>query len=87
MDHSHVISEKIVFKKDPYLVRQLLTKFSIGFRDSRLEEKVIRKWIHKGLPVTNIQLNSNVTKLPIEKIASAKIDPGLKEKILGFKTH
>jgi hypothetical protein len=87
MDHSHMIPEKVVFKKDAYIIRQLLTKFSTGFRDSRLEEKVIREWMHKGLPVTKIQLNSNVTKLPIEKIASANIDPGLKEKILGYETH
>jgi hypothetical protein len=87
MDKSHMIPEKVVFKKDAYIIRQLLTKFSAGFRDSRLEEKVIREWMRKGLPVTKIQLNSNVTKLPIEKIASANIDPGLKEKILGFEAY
>ncbi len=80
-----MIREKVVFKRDPYLVRHLLSKFSAGFKDSRLENKVIREWMHKGLPVTKIQLDSNVTKLPIEKIASAKIDPELKEKILGFE--
>ncbi len=85
IDHSHMIREKVVFKRDPYLVRHLLSKFSAGFKDSRLENKVIREWMHKGLPVTKIQLDSNVTKLPIEKIASAKIDPELKEKILGFE--
>ena len=85
IDHSHMIQEKVVFKRDPYLVRHLLSKFSTGFKDSRLENKVIREWMHKGLPVTKIRLDSNVTKLPIEKIASAKIDPELKEKILGFE--
>jgi hypothetical protein len=85
IDHSHMMLEKVVFKRDPYLVRHLLSKFSAGFKDGRLENKVIREWMHKGLPVTKIQLDSNVTKLPIEKIASAKIDPELKEKILGFE--
>lgn len=86
-DNSHVLQEKVVFKRDPYLVRHLITKFSTGFKDSRLEDKVVREWMRNGLPLTKIQLDSNVTKLPIEKIASTRIDPGLKEKILGFETQ
>jgi hypothetical protein len=87
VDHSRLIQEKVVFKNDPTLIRHLLSRFSSGFKDTRLEDRVMKEWMHKGLPVTTIPLDSNVTKLPIDKVASVKIDPELKEKIFKFESQ
>lgn len=87
MDHSQIIHEKVVFKNDPTLIHHLLSRFSTGFKDSRLENRVVKEWIHKRLPMTTIPLDSNVTRIPIDKIASVKIDPDLKEKIFKFESQ
>ena len=87
VDHSRLIQEKVVFKNDPTLIRHLLSRFSTGFKDKRLEDRVMKEWMHKGLPVTTIPLESNVTRLPIDKIASVKIDHELKEKIFKFESQ
>jgi hypothetical protein len=87
MDHSQIIHEKVVFKNDPALIHHLLSRFSTGFKDTRLENRVVKEWIHKRLPMTTIPLDSNVTRLPIDKIASVKIDPDLKEKIFKFESQ
>jgi len=87
MDQSQIIHEKVVFKNDPTLIHHLLSRFSTGFKDTRLENRVVKEWIHKRLPMTSIPLDSNVTRIPIDKIASVKIDPDLKEKIFKFETQ
>jgi hypothetical protein len=86
-DHTRLLQEKVVFQSDPTLIRHILRKFPVGFKDNRLEDRVLKEWMYKGLPVTRIPVESNVIRLPIDKIASLQIDPALKEKIYEFESE
>ena len=84
-DHTRVILEKVVFRNVPALIRNLLRRFPVGFKDERLEGRVMKEWMHKGLSVTRIPLDSNVTRSPIDKIAFLQIDQELREKISRYE--
>jgi hypothetical protein len=52
-------------------------KFPAGFRDYKLEDKVIKNWLEKALPKSNVAIDANIVKLSAESLSKIKIDPKL----------
>ena len=74
------------------LLNHITKKFPAGFRDYKLEDKVIKFWADRNLPKSNISLDTNNVKLSVESLSKIKLDPKfilkieqLEEKSL--KTH
>ncbi len=84
-DASRLIEERVVFKSDPTLIRHITTRFPEGFRDLKLEEKIMKTWIKKGLPTSKVSLDANIIKIPIEAMACLKVEQGVKDKITEFE--
>jgi hypothetical protein len=79
-DESRLFRPGAVFS-DKSLLSHITKRFPSGFRDYRLEDKVVKHWIDRGLPVTNVSLDSNVLKIPAESLAGIKFDPALLAKL------
>jgi hypothetical protein len=84
-DATRLVEERAVFKSDPTLIRHITTRFPEGFRDLKLEEKVIKTWMSKGLPTSKVSLDANIIKIPIEAMACLKVEQGVKDKITEFE--
>jgi len=84
-DSTRLVEERAVFRSDPTLIRHITTRFPAGFRDLKLEEKVIKMWMNKGLPTSKISLDANIMKIPIEAMASLKVEQNVKDKISEFE--
>jgi hypothetical protein len=84
-DGSRLIEERAVFKSDPTLIRHITTRFPEGFRDLKLEEKIMKTWMNKGLPTSKVSLDANIIKIPIEAMACLKVEQGVKDKITEFE--
>ncbi len=59
--------------------------FPSGFRDYKLEDKVIKYWIEKNLPTTNITLDTNIAKLSPDLVSKIRLAPKLTSKIKSFE--
>ena len=79
-DETRLFEPRVVFR-DRTLRDHITKRFPAGFRDYRLEDKVIKFWTDKGLPRTNVSLDSNTIKLSAESLSKARIDPALLSKI------
>jgi hypothetical protein len=79
-DSTRLFNPRAVFD-DRTLLLHITKKFPEGFRDYKLEDKVIKHWIQKKLPTINITLDTNVIKIPAEILAKTKIDPALVKKL------
>ena len=75
-DETRLFEPRAVFN-DKTLLLHITKKFPAGFRDYKLEDKVIKYWIEKDLPKSNIALDTNIVKLSAESIAKIKLDPKL----------
>ncbi|KAF6242615.1 hypothetical protein C6988_08070 [Nitrosopumilus sp. b1] len=73
-DETRLFEPKAVFK-DRTLLLHITKKFPSGFRDFKLEDKVIKNWIEKKLPTSNITLDSNIMKISANSLAKIKINP------------
>jgi len=51
--------------------------------EKKVEDKVIKYWIEKNLPKSNISLDTNIVKLSAESLAKIKLDPKLLRYIEG----
>jgi hypothetical protein len=85
LDNGRTLDARIVFKRDRGLINHIANRFPEGFKDSRLEERVISDWIKRALPTIQIPIHSNATKIPIELISELNIDQIVREKILEFE--
>lgn len=85
-DAGKLLEEKAVFRSDPMLIKHITTRFPEGFRDFKLEDKVIKLWMDKGLSTTNVPIDANVIKIPIESMANLQVDRAVKEKIAEFES-
>jgi hypothetical protein len=85
-DTDHLLEARAVFKSDRTLIDHITKRFPDGFRDLRLEEKVVKEWINKGLPTTSIPVDENMIKIPIELMAELEVDKVVKEKIIEFES-
>ncbi|MDE1842342.1 MAG: hypothetical protein KGH95_01685 [Thaumarchaeota archaeon] len=79
-DSTRLSEPRAVFD-DKTLLLHITKKFPEGFRDYKLEDKVMKLWIEKKLPVTNITIDTNIAKIPAEIIAKTTVDPILLHQI------
>ncbi|MDE1812560.1 MAG: hypothetical protein KGH86_04905 [Thaumarchaeota archaeon] len=79
-DSTRLSEPKAVFD-DKTLLLHITTKFPEGFRDYKLEDKVMKLWIEKGLPTINITMDTNIAKIPASVIANTTIDATLLQKL------
>ena len=85
LDDSRALDPRIVFRQDRTLTRHILNRFPQGFKDVRLEEKVIRHWISQGLPTSKVPINTNAIKIPIELVSRLNVDEIVRKKIIEFE--
>jgi hypothetical protein len=87
-DEMRLFEPKAVFK-DRSLLNHITKRFPSGFKDHKLEDKVIKFWIEKNLPKINISLDTNVVKLSAESLSKITLDPIFLQKIeyLEHKSH
>jgi hypothetical protein len=83
-DNEKLFDHSKVFKKDKYLTKIINKKFENGFYDERLNDKSIRLWIHKKMPIEKMPIESNYTNLPFLSLANTEIDEAIKKKISGL---
>ena len=83
-DNERLFEPRAVFN-DKTLLLHITKKFPSGFRDYKLEDKVIKFWIEKNLPTTNIALDTNITKLSADFISKIQLKPDLMSKIKSFE--
>jgi hypothetical protein len=79
-DETRLFEPKAVFK-DRTLLDHITKRFPAGFRDHKLEDKVMKFWLEKNLPKINISLDANIVKLSAESLSKIKIDPAFLHKI------
>jgi hypothetical protein len=79
-DETRLFEPRVVFK-DRTLLNHITKRFPAGFRDYKLEDKVMKFWADKNLPKTNIFLDTNTVKLSAESISKIKIAPAFISKI------
>jgi len=59
------------------LVALVKRKFKDGLSDPALNRKVEEGWVAKNLPMRSVSIDDNITRLAMDKVASAKYDPAL----------
>ncbi|MFQ5476878.1 MAG: hypothetical protein ACE5DT_07610 [Nitrosopumilus sp.] len=79
-DETRLFEPRIVFN-DRTLLNHITKKFPAGFRDYKLEDKVMKFWTNKNLPKTNISLDTNTVKLSADSLSKIKLDPAFISKI------
>jgi hypothetical protein len=79
-DETRLFEPRVVFK-DRTLLNHITKRFPAGFRDYKLEDKVMKFWADKNLPKTNISLDTNTVKLSVESLSKIKIAPSFISKI------
>ena len=79
-DETRLFEPRVVFK-DRTLLHHITKKFPSGFRDYKLEDKVIKFWSDRNLPKSNISLDANNVKLSAESLSKIKLDPKFLTKI------
>ena len=79
-DETRLFEPRAVFK-DRTLLDHITKRFPAGFRDYKLEDKVIKYWIDKDLPKNNVALDSNTVKLSMESLSKITLDPKFIKKI------
>ena len=83
-DSERLFEPRAVFT-DKTLLSHITKKFPSGFRDYKLEDKVIKYWIEKNLPTTNITLDTNIAKLSSDLVSKIRLAPNLVSKIKSFE--
>ena len=72
-DNTKLFEPQSVFD-DKTLLQHITKKFPSGFRDYKLEDKVLKFWIEKNLPTLKFSLDTNNVKLNAESLAKMKIN-------------
>lgn len=85
-DAGRLLEERAVFKSDQTLIRHITSRFPEGFRDLKLEDKAIKLWMDKGLPMTKVPIDSNVIKIPVEAMARLQVEQVVKDKIAQYES-
>ena len=75
-DETRLFEPRAVFD-DKTLLSHITKKFPAGFRDYKLEDKVIKNWIEKNLPKSNLSLDTNIVKLSADILSKITIDKKL----------
>ncbi|AIF82859.1 hypothetical protein NTE_00781 [Candidatus Nitrososphaera evergladensis SR1] len=85
-DSGKLLEERAVFKSDPTLLKHITTRFPEGFRDYKLEDKSIKLWMDKGLPVIRVPIDANVIKIPVQAMARLQVEQEIRDKIAEFES-
>ena len=84
-DNTRLLEPRTVFN-DITLISHITKRFPSGFRDYKLEDKVIKLWIEQKLPVSKITLDTNTVKLNASQIYNIKFDELLLQQLEIIKT-
>ena len=84
-DNTRLLEPRSVFN-DNTLISHITKKFPSGFRDYKLEDKVIKFWIEQKLPVSKISLDTNTVKLDATQLSNIKLDELLLQQLEIIKT-
>ncbi|MDA0755978.1 MAG: hypothetical protein O3C04_00050 [Crenarchaeota archaeon] len=84
-DNTRLLEPRSVFN-DLTLISHITKKFPSGFRDHKLEDKVLKLWIDKKLPVSKISLDTNTIKLNATQLSNIKLDELLLQQLEIIKT-
>ena len=79
-DATRLFDPRAVFD-DKTLLLHITKKFPEGFRDYKLEDKVVKFWIEKNLPTTKVTMDTNIAKIPSEIIVGTKFELKLEQKL------
>ena len=79
-DETRLFEPRVVFK-DRTLLNHITKKFPSGFRDYKLEDKVMKFWVDKNFPKLNISLDANNVKLSLDSLSKIKLVPEFVSKI------
>jgi hypothetical protein len=80
-DNEKLFDHNKVFKKDRYLTKIISKKFENGFNDEKLNNKSLKLWIQKKLPIEKLYIDDNYTKLLFTSMVNTEIDEATKKKI------
>lgn len=80
-DNEKLFDHNKVFKKDRYLTKIISKKFENGFNDEKLNNKSLKLWIQKKLPIEKLSIDDNYTKLLFTSMVNTEIDEVTKKKI------
>ena len=80
-DEGRVVGPSKAFAKDKSLARLVEKKFTPNLTDAKLDEKVGKSWIAKGLPTRRATTEENSVRLDMEMVARTTFDPSLIERI------
>ena len=83
-DNTKLFKPQSVFN-DKTLISHIIKRFPLGFHDYKLEAKTENFWIKKNLPVTNLTLDSNTTKISSSSLSKVKIESKLLQKLKQFE--
>ena len=84
-DNTRLLEPRSVFT-DNTLLSHITKRFPSGFRDYKLEDKVIKFWIEQKLPVSKITLDTNTIKLNATQLSNIKFDELLLQQLEIIKT-
>ena len=85
-DNTRLLEPRTVFN-DNTLISHITKRFPSGFRDYKLEDKVIKLWIEQKLPVSKITLDTNTVKLDASQLSNIKLDELLLQQLEIIKTR
>ncbi|HUH99961.1 MAG TPA: hypothetical protein VLY65_02860 [Nitrososphaerales archaeon] len=85
-DEERLINPKKVFANDKPLAKLIDKKFTPNLTDPKLDEKVSKNWIGKGLPSRRVTTEDNFVKLDIQMIARTSFDPSVIERIKAMES-
>ena len=74
-DEERVVDPARVFTKDKKLAALVKKKFKGGLSDEKLNDKVAKSWIEKGLPTRRIAPEENVVSVGVDVVANTRFDP------------
>jgi len=83
-DNTKLFKPQSVFN-DKTLISHITKRFPLGFHDYKLEAKTEKFWIKKNLPVTNLTLDYNTTKISSSSLSKVKIESKLLQKLKQFE--
>ena len=84
-DNTRLLEPRSVFN-DNTLISHITKRFPSGFRDYKLEDKVLNLWIEKKLPISKISLDTNTVKLNATQLSNIKFDELLLQQLEIIKT-
>jgi len=84
-DNTRLLEPRSVFN-DTTLISHITKRFPSGFRDYKLEDKVLKLWIEEKLPISKISLDTNTVKLNATQLSNIKLDELLLQQLEIIKT-